>query len=71
MTVHDPARMEGVRRRLNKYVNEGVTPTAAARHEIEDALGVDRDSLLVASDDDAVSERELVWITRRCWMLRR
>jgi hypothetical protein len=60
MTAHDPARMEVVRRRLNKYVNEGVTPTDGARHEIESALGLDRDALLAeAADDDEEASLEV------------
>jgi hypothetical protein len=48
----DPTRVEAVRRRLNKYVHEGVTPGVAARHEIESALGLERDALKPDADED-------------------
>lgn len=45
-----PARVESIRRQLKRYLSEQdpVSPTAATRHSIEDALELDRDSL---SDD--------------------
>lgn len=58
---NDPHQTEIIRRRLNKYrPPKGggaaeVSPTAPTRREIEDAMGLERDSL--APDREAVAAR--------------
>jgi hypothetical protein len=56
----DKHSLEIVRRRLNKYLRDGVVPTEATRHEIEAALGTDRDALNPDDDDDEDDEEALV-----------
>lgn len=57
----DPQRMEVIRRRLNKYRPKPgggaaeVAPTEPTRHDIEDAMGLDRDAL--APDVDPLAAR--------------
>ena len=48
----DPKQVEGVRRRINRYVHDGMTPTPPNRHDIEDALGLERDSLKGDGEDE-------------------
>jgi hypothetical protein len=63
----DPKQLEIVRRRLHKYrpKNGGggaeVAPTETTRHEIEDAMGLDRDALAPDVDDlAAVSHADMI-----------
>jgi hypothetical protein len=44
--------VDTMRRLLNKYLRTGVVPTEVSRHEIEAALGLDRDTLKPDADDD-------------------
>lgn len=48
----DKAKREGIRRRLNKYIHEGVTPSPPARHEIEAELGLGKDELKGDLEDE-------------------
>lgn len=48
----DTAKREGIRRRLNKYIHEGVTPSPPARQEIEAQLGLKKDELKGDLDDE-------------------
>jgi ribosome-binding protein aMBF1 (putative translation factor) len=55
-----PARVESIRRQLKRYLSEvdPVSPTAATRHSIEDALGLERDSLTDDEDSRAMPSFE-------------
>lgn len=44
--------VDTLRRLLHKYLRGDVVPTPASRHEIEDALGLERDSLKPDDDED-------------------
>lgn len=44
--------VDTLRRLLHKYLRGDVVPTTASRHEIEDALGCERDSLQPDDDED-------------------
>jgi len=49
----DRARVDTIRRRLNKYLGpEAITPTEPTRHEIEAIMGLDRDALKPDGDDE-------------------
>lgn len=48
----DKAKREGIRRRLNKYIHENVTPSPPARHEIERELGLSKDELKGDLEDE-------------------
>jgi hypothetical protein len=48
----DKAKREGIRRRLNKYIHENVTPSVPARHEIEQELGLSEDALKGDLEDE-------------------
>lgn len=71
----DPRQTEIIRRRLNKYRppkgggSAEVSPTEPTRHEIEDALGVDRDALKPEPQPLAASAEFLRDIAplRRLW----
>ncbi len=63
----DVARSEVIRRRLNKYLHEGVTPTEPVRHEIEDALELDRDSL--KADEEESLDADLLSVVRAIQIL--
>lgn len=52
----DNGRREVIRRRLNKYIHEGVTPTEPARREIEAALGCSMDELRGDDEDEESSK---------------
>ncbi len=47
-------RVESLRRQLKRYVTDAnpVLPSAASRESIEDALGMERDSLKADEDDE-------------------
>lgn len=49
-----PRKIESLRRQLNTYLRDHApsTPRAAFRHEIEDALGLERDSLKDDEESD-------------------
>lgn len=47
-----PDRTESIRRQLRRYLYEPVQPTAATRWEIEDALGLERDTLAADDEDE-------------------
>lgn len=57
--------VEGIRRLLNKYIGSGVVPTEASRHEIEDALDLERDSLKPDGDDEEEADPTVLRARRR------
>jgi hypothetical protein len=60
-----PRNVESIRRRLNKYLREGVTPTAPTRHDIEAELGLERDSLKPDDDEEDHLMRPFVLVPIR------
>lgn len=57
----DTSKREGIRRRLNKYIHEGVTPTVPVRHEIEQELGLRPDELKGDLDEDPDPARQMAF----------
>lgn len=51
-----PADTEGARRDLNRYLHNGIVPSAGRRAEIEEALGMESGSLDEDEEDPSMRE---------------